>query len=255
MYPSQLSSLLPLHYRHGFHSRLENLNRLLRYSLGLCSQTWTSDVQVWFAQSRNCTCMSPCRSDYIFFRLRGVWRVVSEGFAFLRSSLLIVCTNRFSLPFGEYCWILRYSSIWPDCLQRFLPAVPLSYIFLFLDIGRMGAAFEDSAPPKLPATHGPLLDPNRVRHCTQQEWYFILRLHISRNRCFKVSHLCYACSTQCQYEAVVKLLGSFRLTTGIRHLHRKCIFTERVLETVPQSLHHSCTSELTRQGITLFDSF
>ena len=25
---------MPLHYRHGFHSRLENLNRLLRYFLG-----------------------------------------------------------------------------------------------------------------------------------------------------------------------------------------------------------------------------
>ena len=37
----------------------------------------------------------------------------------------------------------------------------------------MGAAFEDSAPPKLPVTHGPLADPAKVRHCTQQEWYFI----------------------------------------------------------------------------------
>ncbi len=25
---------MPLHYRHGFHSRLENLNRILRYILG-----------------------------------------------------------------------------------------------------------------------------------------------------------------------------------------------------------------------------
>ncbi len=33
MYESQSSSLLPMHYRHGFHSRLGNLNRLLRYSL------------------------------------------------------------------------------------------------------------------------------------------------------------------------------------------------------------------------------
>ena len=30
----QLSPLLPLRYRHGFHSRLEDLNRLLRYLLG-----------------------------------------------------------------------------------------------------------------------------------------------------------------------------------------------------------------------------
>jgi hypothetical protein len=34
MSPLQLNSLLPLHYRHGFHSRLGNLNRPLRYFLG-----------------------------------------------------------------------------------------------------------------------------------------------------------------------------------------------------------------------------
>ena len=34
MYLLQLSQLVPLHYRHGFHSRLANLNKLLRYSLG-----------------------------------------------------------------------------------------------------------------------------------------------------------------------------------------------------------------------------
>ena len=34
MYVLQLSQLVPLHYRHGFHSRLANLNKLLRYSLG-----------------------------------------------------------------------------------------------------------------------------------------------------------------------------------------------------------------------------
>jgi len=82
-----------------------------------------------------------------------------------------------------------------------------------------------------------------------------LRLHIPQEECFKVSHLCYAYNTQTQYQAVVKLLGSFRLTTGNRHLHRYCIFTEQVLETVFHSLRHSCTSELTRQGITLYYSF
>lgn len=34
MYVSQSSWLVPLHYRHGFHSRLANLNMLLRYLLG-----------------------------------------------------------------------------------------------------------------------------------------------------------------------------------------------------------------------------
>ena len=35
MYESQSSRLVPLHYRHGFHSRLADLNRLLRYFLGM----------------------------------------------------------------------------------------------------------------------------------------------------------------------------------------------------------------------------
>ena len=35
MYTLQSSSLVPLHYRHGFHSRLGNLNKLLRYFLGI----------------------------------------------------------------------------------------------------------------------------------------------------------------------------------------------------------------------------
>jgi hypothetical protein len=71
----------------------------------------------------------------------------------------------------------------------------------------------------------------------------------------KVSHLCYASIKQPQYEATVKLLGSFRLTAGRGHLHPHCIFTEQVLETVSQSLRLSCTSELTRQGIALFYSY
>ena len=72
---------------------------------------------------------------------------------------------------------------------------------------------------------------------------------------FKVSLLYYALIQQPQYEATVKLLGSFRLTAGRGHLHPHCIFTEQVLETVSQSLRLSCTSELTRQGIALFYSF
>ncbi len=61
---------------------------------------------------------------------------------------------------------------------------------------------------------------------------------------FKVSPLCYVCKSYPQYQVVVKLPGSFRLTAGNRHLHRYCIFTERIPETVLQSLYHSCTSEL-----------
>ena len=77
-------------------------------------------------------------------------------------------------------------------------------------------------------------------------------IHNPRKSCFKSSHLCYADTKHIQYQAIVKLLGSFRLTAGNRHLHRYCIFTEQIPETVLQSLYHSCTSELTRQGISLF---
>ena len=36
-----------------------------------------------------------------------------------------------------------------------------------------------------------------------------------------------------------------------RHHHRDYNFTELTVETVSRSLHHSCRSELTRQGISL----
>ena len=44
---------------------------------------------------------------------------------------------------------------------------------------------------------------------------------------------------------------TFRLAAGNRHLHRYYNFAGWVVETVPRSLHHSCRSELTRQGISL----
>ena len=65
-----------------------------------------------------------------------------------------------------------------------------------------------------------------------------------RTKPSNLSPLCYVCKSYPQYQVAVKLLGSFRLTAGNRHLHRYCIFTERVPETVLQSLHHSCASEL-----------
>ncbi len=45
--------------------------------------------------------------------------------------------------------------------------------------------------------------------------------------------------------------GLFRPVAGTRHLHRDYNFTELTVETVSRSLHHSCRSELTRQGISL----
>ena len=80
---------------------------------------------------------------------------------------------------------------------------------------------------------------------------FHLRIRLPRKKNFKSSHLRYAFKTYTQYQVAVKLLGSFRLTAGNRHLHRYCIFTELIFETVPHSLHYSNASELTRQGISL----
>ena len=73
---------------------------------------------------------------------------------------------------------------------------------------------------------------------------FHRRIHNARKHCFKSYHLRYASKTYSQYQVVVKLLGSFRLTAGNRHLHRYCIFTEQVSETVLQSLHYSTRQNL-----------
>jgi len=46
-------------------------------------------------------------------------------------------------------------------------------------------------------------------------------------------------------------MGSLRPVVLFRHFHLKFNFTELWLETVRQSLRHSCRTELTRQGISL----
>jgi hypothetical protein len=46
-------------------------------------------------------------------------------------------------------------------------------------------------------------------------------------------------------------MGSFRLTVSTLHLHRTFNFTKLVPETVRKSLHHSCTSSIKWQGISL----
>jgi hypothetical protein len=73
---------------------------------------------------------------------------------------------------------------------------------------------------------------------------FHRRIHANRNRRFKSYHLRYASRTYRQYQVAVKLPGSFRLAAGNRHLHRYCIFTERVSETVAQTLHYSTRRNL-----------
>ena len=49
----------------------------------------------------------------------------------------------------------------------------------------------------------------------------------------------------------LRFTGSFRLVAGMSHLHDNYSFTESLVETVVQSLRHSCRSELTRQGTSL----
>ena len=77
------------------------------------------------------------------------------------------------------------------------------------------------------------------------------RLHGNRDYRFKGYPLRYALKTNTQYLTTVKLPGSFRLAAGKQHLHCYCIFTGHLVETVFNSLGHSCGPELTRQGITL----
>ncbi len=80
---------------------------------------------------------------------------------------------------------------------------------------------------------------------------FHLRIHDDRNHRFKSYPLLYASKAITQYLTIVKLPGSFRLAAGKQHLHCYCIFTGHLVETVFNSLSHSCGPELTRQGITL----
>jgi hypothetical protein len=115
--------------------------------------------------------------------------------------------------------------------------------------------WEETAPVKLP-----------TRYCLRTFFPFTLasaQLQMTVSLSSRVqpkpytsnlSSLHYAVIEHLQYQARVKLTGSFRLSAARGHLHPHCIFTELLPETVPQSLRHSCTSELTRQGISLFYS-
>jgi hypothetical protein len=72
---------------------------------------------------------------------------------------------------------------------------------------------------------------------------------------FAVSRLSYTRRPKLQYQAAVKVPGSFRPSAGNEHLYSYCNFAESPGETVPKSLRHSCRSELTRQGISLLPVF
>ena len=53
------------------------------------------------------------------------------------------------------------------------------------------------------------------------------------------------------YMIIVKVHRVFPSSYSLSHLHDLCTFIEIILETVGQSLHHSCRTEITRQGILL----
>ena len=93
--------------------------------------------------------------------------------------------------------------------------------------------------------------PSRLEHIITKSGISLTSRVEPKSHTSNLSHLCYVVQQYAQYQVVVKLLGSFRLSAGNRHLHRYCIFTELILETVLQSLRHSCASELTRQGTSL----
>ena len=100
-------------------------------------------------------------------------------------------------------------------------------------------ALKDSAPLKLPTRYClPRFLPSGLEYTTAKNAISLATPCWPKPH-FKVSRLCYASQSYIQYQAVVKLLGSFRLTAGTRHLHRDCIFTELSSETVLQTLHYS----------------
>ena len=70
------------------------------------------------------------------------------------------------------------------------------------------------------------------------------RLHDTWRRRFTVSHLSYTVHTRLQCQAAVKVPGSFRPVARSEHLYSHCNFAESMVETVPESLRHSCRSEL-----------
>ena len=109
---------------------------------------------------------------------------------------------------------------------------------------------EATTPVKLPTKHCP---PNKgVRLLDKQRVVFQRRLqkHLAMplRSLPPILHITYPKSIL-SYSKGSR--GLFVPLAGNRHLHRYYNFTEVMAETVSRSLHHSCRSELTRQGISL----
>ena len=90
-----------------------------------------------------------------------------------------------------------------------------------------------------------------VRIQTQQGWCFIVDSGRSGERPSKSPSYSTHDGPKPNTILQLRFTGSFRLAAGMSHLHDNYSFTESLVETVFQSLRHSCRSELTRQGTSL----
>ena len=64
------------------------------------------------------------------------------------------------------------------------------------------------------------------------ERYFTLRLRAIWRPRLSASRLCYTIHTECQYQGIVKVPGSFRPSALNEHLYSYCNFAELLVETV-----------------------
>jgi hypothetical protein len=109
-----------------------------------------------------------------------------------------------------------------------------------------------TAPVKLPTCHRPPPGSRRgVRVRSESGWYSKIGSAPPGGH----ASLPPSYPTQTQLSRYGKLqsssTGSFCPAAGLAHLYATFNFTGSFVETVPHSLHLSCGSELTRQGISL----
>jgi hypothetical protein len=119
-------------------------------------------------------------------------------------------------------------------------------------LGASVTVWEATAPVKLPAWHGPApRSGGPVRIPTAQGWYSTVGSPEPGGPGSPPPT--YPLQEQPESNARVQSssTGSFRPVAGISHLHETFNFTGPPAETAPKSLHLSCGSELTRQGISL----
>ncbi len=65
------------------------------------------------------------------------------------------------------------------------------------------------------------------------ERYFTLRLRAIWRPRLSASRLCYTIHTECQYQGIVKVPGSFRPSALNEHLYSYCNFAELLAWSVP----------------------